>query len=92
MIFILGAHCGWSQERLKNFIIDDSYRLHSNGHVEAAELAIVSNPQGYLYVQLKCKPEQRQSAERYTVTIALKDDSTIVSAFCTCVAGLVFVM
>ena len=86
---ISGVHCGWNNKRLLKYQDDDGYHLYKSGHIEAVVLANILQPAGFIYVRAKCKPEQRQSAERYTVDIAFHGND-IHSVSCSCVAGWVY--
>ena len=72
-----------------HFTQDDGYRLHCAGHIESVEVATIIRPAGFIYVKAKCKPEQRQTAERYEVVLALRSAASVevTSATCSCVAG-----
>ncbi|VDI46128.1 Hypothetical predicted protein [Mytilus galloprovincialis] len=77
--------CNWTNERLKGYKNDNSYRLHSNGHIRDVRQSKFHSD--IHYVKAACVPEERQSADPYEVWIVVLFDGSIHSAECTCVAG-----
>ncbi|XP_076098430.1 uncharacterized protein LOC143068342 [Mytilus galloprovincialis] len=77
--------CNWTNERLKGYKNDNSYRLHSNGHIRDVRQSKFHSD--IHYVKAACVPEERQSADPYEVWIVFLFDGSIHSAECTCVAG-----
>ena len=48
---------------------------------------VILQPVGFMYFHLECKPEERQNADQYVVTVVLITRVEIISASCTFVAG-----
>ena len=63
---------------------DNSYRLHTNGHIKDVAMAPLDSQ--YSYVRGKCIPEERQTADPYDIWVLLYSDGTVQSGECTCVA------
>ncbi|CAC5424672.1 unnamed protein product [Mytilus coruscus] len=76
--------CNWTNERLKGYKNDNSYRLHFNGHIREVRQSKFHSD--IHYVKAACVPEERQSADSYEVWIVVLFDGSIHSAECTCVA------
>ncbi|CAG2230842.1 E3.1.1.45 [Mytilus edulis] len=74
--------CDLALKRYKN---DNSYRLHSNGHIRDVRQSKFHSD--IHYVKAACVPEERQSADPCEVWIVVLFDGNIHSAECTCVAG-----
>ena len=82
--YYLKMKCGWTNERLKSYKNDHSYRLHTNGHISNVKLTVLDDK--YRYVRAQCTPEERQSASPYDLWILLDIDGVVNSGECTCVA------
>ena len=76
--------CLWTNERLKSYKGDNSYRLHSNGHIKDVQVAGLDT--NYSYVKCLCIPEERQSADPYQIWLLINLDGSVHSGQCTCVA------
>lgn len=82
--FYLKCKCMWTNDRLKSYKNDNSYRLHTNGHISQVEMVALDDK--FRYVRAKCTPEERQSAPPYDIWILIDVDGVINSGECTCVA------
>ncbi|XP_062568705.1 uncharacterized protein LOC134230856 [Saccostrea cucullata] len=83
--YYLKTSCLWTNERLKNYKSDNSYRLHSNGHI--SNVAMSKLDSNLCYIRGSSTPEERQTAEPYKMWLLVQENGTIVSGECTCVAG-----
>ena len=82
--FYLKETCLWTNDRLKSYKNDSSYRLHTNGHIKDVKLC---TPHPTLrYVRAKCIPEERQSADPYDIWVIVNEKGAVHAAECTCVA------
>ena len=67
----------WMSQRMWQIKTDDGYRMFINGHVESVETRRVVGENEFVYVRSKIKPEQRQSAQRYTTWMLCVDSEEI---------------
>ena len=82
--YYLKNNCLWTDTRLKSYKNDNSYRLHTNGHVSCVSMTCL--PNNLYYLKGQCTPEERQSAEPYKMWVLVNKDGTIISGECACVA------
>ena len=82
--YYLSNSCHWTNDRLKLYKSENSYRLHTNGHVHDVKICAMDND--YSFISGKCTPEERQSADPYVMWILVHKEGIINSGECTCVA------
>lgn len=83
----LTVECEWTSQRLKNYKSDDGFRMFVDHHVEMVEVGSIQGEVDFLYIRGKVKPEQRQSAQRYSTWVICSSTGEIKSAGCECVAA-----
>ena len=84
MIYFM-KECGWEDERLKKYKSDNGYKLHLANHVGNVEMAKIPDVP-YTYIKCTCVPETRQNDTPYQTWVCIKDDGTVHSGGCACVA------
>ena len=57
-------HCEWTTERLAKHKSD--YLIYKDGHVEDVKMGNIIQYAGHSYIKAMVKPEQRQTAQRYS--------------------------
>ena len=86
----LSVDCSWTRERMKRHKEDDGYRMFIDNHVEEVELGTIQGDNDFLYVRGRVKPEQRQTASRYSTWILCAASGEVKSGGCGCVAAYVY--
>ena len=70
-----------------------AYRYYANGFIGEVFINLLADECKYCYIKTKCIPSQRVSSKQYVWAVIEKDQGDkpggkIVSAYCTCTAGL----
>ena len=85
--------CQWEPHRLSSYAQDDGYLLFKDNHVEDVSVGRIADHNKHMYVVGQVKPEQRQTAKRYSTWILIDSASAAIkSAGCQCVAACVFIL
>ena len=87
----LSVDCAWTPERMKRHKEDDGYRMYIDNHVEEVELGTIQGENKFMYVRGRVRPEQRQTASRYSTWILCASSGEVKSAGCGCVAAYVLI-
>ena len=83
----LTVECRWTPQRLKQYRNDDGYRMFADHHVEMVEVGSIQDEGDFLYIRGKVKPEQRQTAQRYSTWVLCCSTGDVKSGGCECVAA-----